>query len=317
MENINKESLDILNDYILELKSKGRAEKTIKQYRWDILHFLEYAKENYNNKSILELKKRDFRNFFLYMQEEGKSSARINRMQSSLRAWLTFIEEDDEEYPDYTRNPMRKIRSLEKQPVKEIVFLTDEQVTFLINYLLENNKTQKALFVSLAYDSLGRKNELLQVEKHSFYNPEERSTNIVTGKRGKRFRLMYANRTQEIASKWLQERGEDDIDSLWISYYNGKARALTYETLYAWAVSFRSILESKYEKDIPLGVHSMRHTGADLYSTGEHHSLQYMGKEKLTINEIRILMNHESIETSQSYLKNRDEEILNKLFKNE
>ncbi|WWT40132.1 hypothetical protein [Staphylococcus phage PT1-1] len=179
MENINKESLDILNDYILELKSKGRAEKTIKQYRWDILHFLEYAKENYNNKSILELKKRDFRNFFLYMQEEGKSSARINRVQSSLRNFLEFVVDDEDDYDDYNKNPMKKIKSLEKQEVREIIFLTDEQVTFLIDYLLENKKTQKALYVSLSYDSAGRRNEIVQVEKHSFYDDTKSSTNTV------------------------------------------------------------------------------------------------------------------------------------------
>ncbi|WWT40484.1 hypothetical protein [Staphylococcus phage PT94] len=179
MENINRESLDILNDYILELKSKGRAEKTIKQYRWDILHFLEYAKENYNNKSILELKKRDFRNFFLYMQEEGKSSARINRVQSSLRNILEFVVDDEDDYDDYNKNPMKKIKSLEKQEVREIIFLTDEQVTFLIDYLLENKKTQKALYVSLSYDSAGRRNEIVQVEKHSFYDDTKKATNTV------------------------------------------------------------------------------------------------------------------------------------------
>lgn len=314
MENINKESLDILNDYILELKSKGRAEKTIKQYRWDILHFLEYAKENYNNKSILELKKRDFRNFFLYMQEEGKSSARINRVQSSLRNLLEFVVDDEDDYDDYNKNPMKKIKSLEKQEVREIIFLTDEQVTFLIDYLLENKKTQKALYVSLSYDSAGRRNEIVQVEKHSFYNPEERSTNTVTGKRSKKFRLMYSTRTQEIAKKWLEERGEDEVDSLWVSYYNGNPRPLTYDTLYMWAVSFRSILESKYDEDIPLNSHTFRHSSLENYENGTHHSLQYMEKDKLDINTLRILANHNDISITQSYLKNKDEEILNDLF---
>lgn len=314
MQGINKESTVLLEDYILELKSKGRAEKTIQQYRWDILHFLEYVKLNYDNKSILELKKRDFRNFFLHMQEEGKSSARINRMMSSVRNILEYAADDEDDYDDYDRNPMKKIKSLEKQPVKEIVFLTDEQVTFLIKYLLEHNMTQKALYVSLCYDSCGRRNEIVQVEKDSFYNPKLRATNPVTGKRAKSFRLMYSNRTLEIAEKWLNERGEDDVPSLWISTYNNKKTPLTYDQLYVWTISFRSILESKYNKDIPLTPHSFRHSAAESYSIGEHHALQYMEKEKLSLNEIRMLMNHESIETSQSYLKNKDEEILQGLF---
>ncbi|WWT40135.1 hypothetical protein [Staphylococcus phage PT94] len=125
---------------------------------------------------------------------------------------------------------------------------------------------------------------------------------------------MYSKRTQEIAKKWLEERGEDEVDSLWVSYYNGNPRALTYDTLYMWAVSFRSILESKYDEDIPLNSHTFRHSSLENYENGTHHSLQYMQKEKLDINTLRILANHNDISITQSYLKNKDEEILNDLF---
>lgn len=125
---------------------------------------------------------------------------------------------------------------------------------------------------------------------------------------------MYSKRTKELAKQWLEERGDDDVDSLWVSYYNGKARALTYDTFYAWAISFRSILEEKYGGEIPLNSHSFRHTGLQAYEDGTHHALQYMAVDKLDINTLRMIANHEDISTTQSYLKNRDEEILNELF---
>lgn len=56
-EKVNKESKLVLEDYILELKAKGRAVKTIEQYVFDIRMYLCYIYENANNKSILELKK--------------------------------------------------------------------------------------------------------------------------------------------------------------------------------------------------------------------------------------------------------------------
>lgn len=313
---VNKESKEALDDYILELKAKGRAEKTISQYSFDIRSFLCYIYDNMNNKSILELKRRDFRNFFLFMKETGKSSARINRMQSSIRNFLQYIEDDEEYYTEYTNNPMRKIKSVEKEPVREIVFLTDEQVDYLIEYLLEKGKTQKALFVSFAYDSVARRNEISQVEKYSFLDEAQSSTNEVVGKRGKKFKLMYSKRTKELAKQWLEERGDDNVDSLWVSYYNGKARALTYDTFYAWAISFRSILEEKYNVELPLNAHSFRHSGLQGYEDGTHHALKFMGVDKLDINTLRILANHEDISTTQSYLKNKDEEILNNLFNN-
>ena len=313
-EKVNKESKLVLEDYILELKAKGRAVSTIEQYVFDIRMYLCYIYENANNKSILELKKRDFRNFFLMLQETGKSSARINRVQSSLRNLLEFVVDDEDEYEDYYQNPMKKIKSIEKNPTREIVFLEDKEIDYLLNYLIEHNKIQKALYVSLSYDSAGRRNEIIQVEKYSFLDDEKSTTNEVVGKRSKKFTLMYSNRTKEIAKKWLEERGEDDIDSLWVSYYNGEARPLRYETLYAWAISFRSILESEYDKDLPLNPHSFRHSSLENYENGTHHTLIYLGEEKLDINTLRILANHNDISITQSYLKDKDSEVLNDLF---
>lgn len=309
---VNKESKDILQDYILELKSRGRAKKTIEQYVFDIKMAYCYFQENNSNKSILDLKKRDFRNFFLMLQETGKSSARINRVQSSLRNLLEFVVDDEDDYEDYYKNPMKKIKSVEKNPVKEIVFLTDEQVDYLIDYLMERKKYQKALYVSLSYDSAARRNEIHQVKKDNFL--ESNMTNSVIGKRGKQFPLMYMNRTREIAEKYFEERGEDNVESLWVSYYNGEARPLTYETLYQWAISFRSILEDKYDEDLPINSHSFRHTSLENYENGTHHNLKDMGKENLSINELRVLANHENIDITQSYLKNKDQEILSDLF---
>ena len=166
-DKVNQDSKILLQDYILELKAKGRAVKTIEQYEADIKSFLCYAYDNTGNKFMLDMKKRDFRNFFLKMQNDGKSSARINRMQSSLRNILEFAVDDDDEYPDYEKNQMKTIKSIEKQHVRDIVFLTDEQVTYLIDYYLEKEEYQKALYISLSYDSAGRRNEILQVEKRA------------------------------------------------------------------------------------------------------------------------------------------------------
>lgn len=311
-EKVNKESKDILEDYVLELKARGRAKKTIEQYVFDIKMAYCYFQENNSNKSILDLKKRDFRNFFLMLQETGKSSARINRVQSSLRNLLEFVVDDEDDYEDYYKNPMKKIKSVEKNSVREIIFLTDEQIDYLIDYLIKRKKYQKALYISLSYDSAARRNEIHQVKKHNFL--EGNMTNSVIGKRGKQFPLMYMNRTREIAQKYFEDRGEDDIESLWVSYYNGEARPLTYETLYQWAISFRSILEDKYDEDLPINSHSFRHTSLENYENGTHHNLKDMGKESLSINELRVLANHENIDITQSYLKNKDQEILSDLF---
>ena len=315
-ELVNKESKEALQDYILELKSKGRAEKTVAQYVFDIKAFLCYVYENADNKSILDLKRREFRTFFLYMKETGKSSARINRFMSSIRNWCLYLEEDEDDYEHYENSPMRKIRSVESETVREIFFLTDEQVEFLVNYLVESNQLQKALYVELSYSSGARRGEIIQVTKQPFLE-DGNMTGVVTGKRGKQFKLVFSNRCKKIAQMYLEQRGEDDIDSLWITGKGENKRPLGYDSLYNFAVSFRKILQKEYNENIELNSHTFRHSFAQNLSDSTHYMLKELKKEKLTLNEIRILMNHNSVDITQSYMKNEDEEFLKNLFSTE
>lgn len=311
---VNKENKMLLEDYQLELKSRKRAVKTIEQYSFDIRMLYCFIHENLDNKSILDLKKRDFRNFFLMLQESGKSSSRINRVQSSIRNLLEYAVDDEDEYEDYVQNPMKKIKSVEKEEVREIVFIDDDQITYLLNFLLEKEQYQKALYLSLSYDSGARRNEIFQVEKHCFVEDNVFKTNIVVGKRSKKFPLMFSQRTRDVAKLYLEQRGEDTIDSLWVTGKGDNKRELGYDSLYNFAISFRAILESEYDMDIPLNSHSLRHSAAEEYMQGRHHALKNMGKTNLSINELKILLRHESIDITNSYLKNKDDDILDELF---
>ena len=310
---VNNESKLILEDYMLELEARKLAVKSRQQYLADLKMFLVYTQQNINNKSILDLKKRDYRNFFLMMSNDGKSSARINRVQSSIRNLLEFVVMDDDEYPDFQVNAMKKIKGVPKETVREIVFLTADQVEFLFEYLLKNKMYQKALYLSISLDSAGRRNEVYQVTKTPLLEKSNK-TNIVEGKRGKKFPLMLTQRSHDIFEKYIEQRGDDDIESLWITGKDEDKRELGYDSLYNYAISFRAILEAEFEEDIPLNSHSLRHTSLELYETGDHYALRYMGKDRLDINTLRILANHEDISITQSYLRNKDSEVLDDLF---
>lgn len=311
-EKVNKESKLVVDDYKLELKSKCKSSGTIKQYMADIKMFLCWSVDNLDNKYILDMKKRDFRNFFLFMSETGKSSSRINRVQCSLRNLLEFCYQDDDEYEDYNRNIMTSIKGVQKVEVREIVFLDDDQIDFLLNHLIEKEQYQKALYLSLSYDSAARRNEIAQVEKTNFL--DSKMTNKVQGKRGKQFSLYYLDRTKEIAKMYFDQRGEDDIDSLWVTGYGQDKRELEGSALYQWAVSFRKILQQEYDEEILLNSHSLRHSSLENYENGSHHSLRYLGVNGLDIKELKVLANHEDTSTTEKYLKNKDDEKLKSLF---
>lgn len=311
-EKVSDENKELLDDYILELESTGKSEKTIYQYQADIKGFMTWTVSHGGKDSILDMKKRDFRNFFLKMSKEGVSNARINRLQSSLRNLLLFAENDEDLYEDYEINQMRSIKGVPKESVREIVFLEDKEVTGLIDYLMEREQYQKALYVSLSYDSAGRRNEVHQVLKTDFL--ESNQTNTLVGKRGKKFNLIYFNRTKEIAAKYLEQRGDDDIESLWVTGRGESKRPASYESLYNFAVSFRPIIKELFDKDIDLNSHSFRHSSLENYSNGTHSVLREMGKNALPIDVLKVVAHHSDISTTQSYLKNKDDELLADAF---
>lgn len=310
-QTVNIENKMLLDDYILELKSKGRAEKTIYQYTADIRGFFCWVAEHMNNISVLQLKKRAFRTFFLSMQEMGISAARVNRFQSSIRNLLAFAEDDEDEY-EYDKNAMRAIKGVQGEKVRDIVFLKDEQVEIILDTLLNEKKYEMALYLSLSYDSAARRNEILQVNKEGFL--ENKMTNEVVGKRGKKFQLLYFDRTREIAKLWLEERGEDGIDSLWVAGKGEKARARSYESLYNFCLYFRKIILEKTGEEIAINPHCFRHSSLENYGTGTHHVLKELGKDQLDLKVLKIIAHHEDISTTESYLKNKDDELLFETF---
>ena len=306
-EKVNKENLNLLQDYELELKSNGKSVKTVYQYGADIRAFFCWIYGNQENKYILDLKKRTFRQFFLGMIDNGTSPARVNRFQSSIRNLLEFASMDDDEY-DYDINAMRAIKGMANEKVREIVFLTDEQITMLIDYLVEHKEYAKAVFVSLSYDSAGRRNEVCQVEKKDFTTSAQ--TNVVVGKRAKQFRLIYFNRTRELAKQYLEERGEDDIKELFVTGKGDSKKAVTYDQLYNWTVSFRKILFDLTGEEILVNPHSFRHSALENYNQGTHHTLEELGKDALPIEVIKVIAHHNDISTSMSYLKDHDDDLI-------
>lgn len=309
---INQENKLILEDYVLEMKSNGRSEKTIYQYTADIKMFFCYVNDYVKNKSVLELKKRDFRRFFLALQDSGAGSARINRVQCSLRNMLEFVTNDDDEYEDYEINAMKGIKGLQKEEVREIYFLSNEQIEMLIEYLMEKRKYQQALYLSLSYESAGRRNEVFQVKKENFL--ESSKTNEVVGKRNKKFRLIYFDKSRSIAEKYFEQRGDDNLPCLWTVGKGENIRPAQYETLYSWVLSFRKILKELTGEEMNFNPHSFRHSSLEAYENGTHYVLKELGKEKLDITVLKALANHESIETTMSYLKDKEAELLNETF---
>jgi integrase/recombinase XerD len=308
-EQVNKYNKRLMEDFLLELKSNGKKKSTLDQYRNDIRIVCTYVFEELDNKPFHKLKKKDFRNLVLFFKEKDMSNARVNRLMSAVRSMLTFAEDDDD-YEEIEMNQCSKVKGLQKEETREIIFLTDDEIMHIYNTLLSQDKYQQALLCAILYESLGRKNEIAQIRYDDISEDRVVCNTMVVAKRGKKYRPVYNDLSKKAYKLYKEQRGEDDVTSMWITRNGTQADA---DVLYDWVVSWRSLIESYSGEYKPHNVHSWRHSGATNYEDGTHQFCKKIGRA-LTLTEIQKIMNHSDISTTQSYLKCRDEEVLVDLF---
>ena len=310
-ENVPKFNKELIEDFILELKAQGKSQGTISQYFNDLRIICIYIHDELRNKEFRELKKKDFRNMVLFFKDKGMSNARVNRLKSSVSSMLEFASNEEDYEDDIEINYASKVKGLQRESVRSIVFLSWNEVEIIYNELINQERYQEATLLALGVDSAGRKNELHQVLKDSI-TEDGNFTNEVVGKRAKKFKLMYHDMTKEAYALYMKQRGEDDIPSLWITT-RGERKQLDADGLYDMVVSWRKILEDKTGEYKEFNVHSLRHIALELLSTGEHYIAKKLGK-KFDLDSLKLLAHHESIETTSGYLKDRSDDMLIEAF---
>lgn len=296
-EKVNPENKIIIQDYITECKARKKKESTIRQYGNDLRIIMIFVLEKCGNRPVTELNRKDFRKMILWLTDElGVSNARANRLMSCCRSLLAYLEEDDDY--DYDINQAAKVKGLGNESVREIVFLDRETIDKLYDYFMSNRKYRDATLLALGIESSGRKAELSQVLKDSITD-DGHYTNIVVGKRGKKFPLIYFNHTREAAKKYLEQRGEDNIPELFITKYDVPARK---EVLYDMVVSWRPIIKELTGKDLDVNVHSLRHSALQLYKTGENWPCTENNLGPIPLDQLKNIARHSSVETTLGYL---------------
>lgn len=311
-EKVNRHNKEIISDYELELKSRGKSINTIKQYINDLKILACFVHDEYENIEFYKLTKKQIRNFVIFLQDKNTSPARINRILSSVRTMLDFAI-DDEDYEDlYTKNVASKIKGLEKKEVREIVFLDMDEIHYLHKYLMDRERYQEALLIALLIDTAGRKNEIYQIQKSSI-TQDGFFTNEVTGKGDKKFRLMYRELTKETFPLYIEQRGDDTEEFLWYKKESdGTISEASKDVLYYWIKKWNKILEEKTGVMKNFNIHSFRHSALELLSTGKHYICK--DGQKFELNVLQALAHHNDISTTNSYLKDKTEDILLEAF---
>lgn len=315
-EQVNKENKRVIDDFLAEYKQRQKSKGTISGYYNDLRIVMIYILRELGNRSILELKKKDFRGLSLYFSEECKmSAARVNRLKSACNSLLTFCEEDDDY--DYEVNYSKKVAGLPKKPVKDDednFFFTFDEFMKVRDILVERGRLQDAVLWSIGFDSAGRRNELFQIEKHGLLDGNK--TNIVIGKRGKKFCLVYLDDTKELIRQYLEERGEDNIDSLWIKGSGDDKQQITSDALYDRVCSISKILSEVRGEECNIFPHTMRHSRLECLSQGTDTRLvdENGNIRKYPLEQVQVFAHHSDVSTTQSYLKDHSDDTINEMF---
>jgi len=308
---VNKENKSLLSEFLEYLKSTDKAELTILNYESDLKIIFTWCLLENNNKFFVSFNKRDVvrcQNYLINNMQLG--SARVRRMKSTMSSLSNYIENVlDEDYPDF-RNIINKIPHPAKNEVREKTVMSDEQVDFLLNYLVEHGEYQKACALALALASGARKAELLRF-KVSFFKPEniifdswyrtpEKIKTKGRSSKGKMLvKFILISRFQSYFDLWVKERNELGItnDALFITKENNAFVCANVSTLNSWAKSFSKILLLNFYW------HSCRH----FFTT-------YLSKQNIPPEVIKEISGWESIEMVSKYDDTEITESLGKYF---
>ena len=313
---VNPVNKAIMDDFLTEYRQRKKSANTVQAYYNDLRMVLTLILQRYNNKSILELTKKDFRNLSLVFTEEfGLSPARTNRLKSSINSMLTFCEEDDDY--DYEINYAKKVKGIPNERVKDDeddFFFTFDEFIKVRDALVEQGKLQLAVLWSIGFDSAGRRNELFQIKKAGLADGNK--TNVVVGKRGKKFNLVYLDDTRELIKKYLEQRGDDDIESLWYKEVNGVKAPIQYESIYDRVLSISKILSEVRGEECNIFPHTMRHSRLECLAQGTDKRLldENGNPRKFPLEQIQIFAHHSDVSTTQGYLKDHSDDTINEMF---
>ena len=311
-DKVNKENKAIIYDYIMELKAQKKSEGTRKQYFNDLRIVAIYVLDECNNRAFTELSRKDFRRFVLWLTDElGVSNARANRLMSAVRTLLTYLEDDDDY--DYEQNQASKVKGLPKEEVREIVFISDEVITKLYEKFIKEERYKEATLLALLYESGCRKNEILQVRRDSI-TEDGNATNIVVGKRSKKFPCLYFTHTKKAFKLYNEQRGEDNCELLFITGHGETAQNASVGALYSWVTNWRKDLYELTGEEYNINVHTFRHCMIENAVNGTWWVCNEMGTGAIPIEKVKTLAHHSDVSTTDHYRSNNEDREIEDLF---
>lgn len=268
---VNKDNLELENDWLEYLSSADKSKGTLNQYRANLHVFWCWNLEKNKNKFFIDITKREFTKFqSTAVSEWGWAPKRLITVKATLRSLENYIVRIlDDEFPDY-KPKVCNIESPTNEVVREKTIFTKKQLQGLLDKLVENGDYMKACALSLAMNSGKRKAELPRFKVSYFnkdnlicegalYKTPEKIKTKGRGSNGKQLDVYtLAKPFQPYFDLWMNKRKELKIKSDWLfpkydrdgKWYDEPISVITMDS---WANTFSKLLEKDFYW------HSVRH----------------------------------------------------------
>lgn len=302
-----------LRDEFIE-NSTELSPKSLSSYRSNLTIWFDWVRKNCANKKQVDIKSRDYLKFQNWLVNMDHSSADVSNKRSAISSLNNYIIlYYDDMYPTFRNFINKAVKKPEPRLVNEKNPPTIAEMQMLCDSLENSNikdKYQKIAWLRFSWETGCRRAEsqaLLksvvnqepvtkmvkvkdehgnQIEKEARYYVTHSIRCKGRGKTGKVRKFKFSDYAMDAIKKWLEVRGEDDCEYVFVARTDDEVRQLSAETFNQWcATTFTKILGRR------LHPHAIR----------EARATSIVIEEGKSAEAAQRLLGHESVETTRKH----------------
>lgn len=332
-----KRSDDITDEMWLEVNEFNRnmvqefldnqtelAVKTKIGYKSGLRIFFYWVKQNLNNKSFLEIKKKEYVRYLNWITNRGLSDSAIRFKKSSVSSFCNYVMMMyEDEYPTF-RNFTVGLKVVKTGNVHPKEPLTPDEYLMLCEELEKRKEWQKLAYLVFTYSTGCRRAEARQLLKEVVdYPAKEKKIKIVDDDGneqeaisksyqthtirckgssivGKPRKLKFGEDAMYWMKKWLEERGDDDCPYMFVVKTKNKETG-EYNTRQVGEDTFNGWCERLFAKIIGRRCHphQFRESRATNLVVYEHKSAE-VAQKLLGHNDVSTTKNHYIIRNDET-----------------
>lgn len=293
--------------------------KSLKQYESALKIYFYWIKENKQDKKCIDIKAKDFMIYQNSLYKRGMSESGIKFKRSSISSFNQYVMlYYEEEYATFRNYVTQNIVVPTTGKVHKKEPLTPKEYELLCNELEKREEWQKLAYVRFSYDTGCRREEARQLLKEVVdYEPQKKMVKIkdendnetemesiayIThdirckgrGKVGEVRKLMFSMESMKAIRKWLEVRGDDDCEYMFVTKTKtGDCNQVAETTFNYWCTSlFAKIIKRR------ITPHTLRTSRAT----------NMVVSEEKSIETARKLLGHKSSDTTRIYVVNEEDD---------